>query len=84
MDRKELIDQPAHMLAAAIILAPAMLWPSVAAFAWAGFAAGAVREVTELGTPFTFHKLAVAIETSKLDLAFWTLGAALAAVILGV
>lgn len=82
--RKEFRDQPAHMLAAGVILAPAVLWPSVAAFAWAGFAVGAVREVTESGSPFTFHKLAVAIETSKLDLAFWAVGGALAAVIFGV
>lgn len=80
---KEFRDQSAHMLAASVVLAPAMLWPSVASFAWAGFAVGAVREITEAGHPFTFHKAALALETSKLDLAFWTIGAALAALILG-
>lgn len=80
----EIRDQAAHFATAAVVLAPAMLWPSVAAFAWAGFAVGAVREVTEAGAPFTFHKLALAIETSKLDLVFWTLGAVAAALVIGV
>lgn len=82
--RNEFRDQSAHIIAASVVLAPAMLWPSVAAFAWAGFAVGAVREITEAGHPFTFYKAALAIETSKLDLAFWAIGAALAALVFGV
>jgi hypothetical protein len=80
----EIRDQTAHIVAAVIILAPAMVWPSIPSFAWAGFWIGAVREVTELRTPFTMEKLHRAIVTSKLDLTFWTTGAAFAALFFGV
>ena len=80
----ELRDQIAHMAAAAIILAPVFIVPSIPAAAWSGFWIGAVREVTELKTPFTMAKLRYAIVQSKLDLTFWTFGAAITALFLGV
>lgn len=81
--RGEVRDQIVHMAAAAIILAPAMLHPSILTFAWAGFWIGTVREVTELETPFTIDKLWRSILNSKLDLTFWTIGAALTAFFIG-
>lgn len=82
--RKEVRDQLAHMVWAAFVLGPVMIWPSVMAFAFAGFMVGLVREVTEERTPFTPIKVAYAIATSKLDLFFWTIGAGLTAYLLGV
>lgn len=79
----ELRDQTAHIVAAVIILAPILAWPSVASFAWAGFCAGAVREITELGNPVTPAKVWHSVKTSKLDLMFWTIGGALSALIFG-
>jgi hypothetical protein len=71
--KKELRDQTAHMLAAVLIIAPLLLWPSVATAAFAGYAIGVVREVTELGVPVTTRKVQAALG-SGLDLAFWALG----------
>lgn len=77
--RKELIDQSAHALAALVALLPAALWPAPASFAWAGFACGFVREITEEGkitVPHFAHALG-----SWRDLTFWTVGGLLAGVI---
>jgi hypothetical protein len=75
--KKELRDQTAHTLAAMLIITPLLLWPSVATAAFAGYASGVVREVTELGVPVTRQKIEDALG-SWLDLAFWAFGGALA------
>jgi hypothetical protein len=46
---KELRDQAAHAAWAIISLAPVILAPNPVTGAWAGFAIGLVREVTEEG-----------------------------------
>lgn len=71
---KELRDQSAHAVAALVALLPAAIFPHVLTFALAGFALGMVREVTEEGVV----TLGAAKRASKLDLAFWTLGGAVA------
>jgi len=71
----EVRDQAAHVVAVGIMLLPIFLWPSVFTAAWAGFWAGVVRELTELGNPVTLAKLHKAIICSKLDLTFWMIGA---------
>jgi hypothetical protein len=82
--RKEFRDQSAHMIGAAIALSPAMIFPTIASFAWAGFCCGMIREITELGVPVTTEKIWRAFIGSKLDLTFWTTGAAFAALFYGV
>lgn len=73
MTTKELRDQSVHAGAAIVALLPAVLWPTPAAFAWAGFCLGSVREVTRDGPVVrlaSFRRLL----RQKLDLTFWTLG----------
>ena len=69
---KELRDQSAHFVAALVALAPVVLWPNPLSGAWAGFALGMVREITEEGevSSVAFRRAL----GSKLDLTFWTLG----------
>lgn len=80
----EFIDQAAHIVWAGIVLFPVAISPSLASFIWAGFAAGAIREITELGNPVTARKAWAAIVNSKLDLTFWAIGGAAVALIAGV
>lgn len=73
MLKKQLLDQSAHMLAAAAILAPVLLWPGLIGGALYGLGAGLVREITEGGN--------VLSRDSLLDLLFWAIGGALAGAI---
>ncbi len=79
----EVRDQIAHTIAAIVIIAPLLAFPSVLTAAWVGFMIGTVREVTELKNPVTPAKIWNAIVNSKLDLTFWTLGAAVAYLLFG-
>jgi hypothetical protein len=75
--KKQIVDQSAHALAAMAILAPVLLWPGPISGpisgAASGLGAGLVREITEGGNVFS--------PGSRLDLAFWSIGGALAALI---
>ena len=71
--RKEITDQTAHAIAAAVALFPAAVFPNAFTFAWAGFCLGVVREVTEESPLVTLNSVRAAV-TSYRDLAFWTLG----------
>lgn len=70
MLKKQLIDQSAHMAAAAALLAPVLLWPGPLAAALSGLGAGLIREITERDP--------VLNRNSLLDLLFWAIGGALA------
>jgi len=71
--KKELVDQTAHFVAAFFVLSLVAV-PSVITWALAGFAIGAVREITEEGTPVTLAKVRKGTIGSWHDLVFWTLG----------
>jgi hypothetical protein len=70
--KTEVVDQTLHFTVAALIVASAQfgLIPAMIA----GFLAGMVREVTELGLPVTLRKVLAAPRGQALDLTFWTLG----------
>ena len=76
VDLGELRDQTLHAITAATIITAAQY--GIIGGALAGFIAGAIREVTEEGSPVTLDKIKTAITKSKHDLTFWTLGGALA------
>lgn len=80
MLKKELRDQSAHALTAAVVLLPVLILPTLIGVPLSAFLCGVIREITEEGTPVTLVKIIKAVMTSKLDLVGWTIGG----IILGV
>ena len=76
---KEIRDQALHCAAALLCLLPVALFPSIITGAVSGLLVGLVREVTEEGDA-SLAALKSAFG-SKLDLAFWAIGGALAGLI---
>lgn len=77
--RNEVLDQAAHFAAAMLAIAPAIVAPSIATGAWAGFCMGMVRELTEEGRLSWGAIGAVAASPgSRLDIVFWLAGGAVA------
>jgi hypothetical protein len=75
----ERLDQAAHAAAALLAILPLALAPNPLTGAWAGFAIGLVREITEEGE-VSLAALKAALG-SRLDLAFWTIGGSIAGLI---
>jgi hypothetical protein len=79
MSAHPILDQAAHTAAGVLILFPAVMWPSPFTFALCGAEIGLVREISEGGALLTRRRIARAFNRrSLLDIAFWTLGGALA------
>lgn len=72
--KKEVVDQGAHMIAAALIVICLATSSNLLQCVALGFACGFIRELTEEGTPTTLATARAAIRKSPLDLSFWTLG----------
>jgi hypothetical protein len=85
MKKKDLIDQPAHFIAACLILAPVLIHPGVITAAFAGLAIGLVRELTEDSKKVSLgaFKRVVQSRSSMLDISFWGMGGALAGFLFG-
>lgn len=81
--KTEIRDQSLHFSAALIILGLVLHFPSIWAFAIAGFSLGLIREISELGLPVTLAKFKPAIVNQKLDLTSWTLGGIVAWMVFG-
>ena len=84
---KQLIDQAAHFAAAVVIIGTASaLGAHVTLLSGTvlGFALGFVRELTQEGDPVNLQRARNVITGSShmLDISFWTLGGALAGIIL--
>lgn len=79
MTRDEVLDQVAHFAAAMLAIAPAIVAPSIATGAWAGFCIGMVRELTEEGS-LSWRAIGAitASPGSRLDIVFWLAGGAVA------
>ena len=78
--KKDLIDQSSHAAVAFVATAAILIAPGILTAALAGFLMGLVRELTEEGTKVTGQAFrnVWASRNSKIDIAFWTLGGALA------
>jgi hypothetical protein len=74
----EVKDQLAHLIIAFLTIV--ILSPTILTGALAGFVIGMVREVTEEGGPVSFKTVRAALGSWP-DLAFWTLGGALAGIL---
>lgn len=72
--KKQLVDQSAHLLAAAAILTPLLTLHPIPGGALSGLGLGLVREITENGS--------ILSKGSLLDLLFWSTGGAFAAALL--
>lgn len=80
MNKKELIDQTAHLTAAFVVLAPVFIAPGALSGAWSGLCLGYVRELTEEGAVVDLGAIWAAFGSWR-DLLFWTLGGAIAGLI---
>jgi hypothetical protein len=78
--KKDLIDQSSHAAVAFVATAGILIAPGILTAALAGFLFGLVRELTEEGTKITGQAFRNVWHSrgSKIDIAFWTLGGALA------
>ena len=78
--KKQLFDQSSHMAVAMLFLSPLIAAPSLLTAMFAGLGLGLLREITEEGNPVSWEKVKAAVSgtNSKVDIAFWSLGAALA------
>lgn len=77
---KQVIDQSLHFWLGALFFAPAVFWPGLATFAFATWAYGFVREVTEEGRKVTLAAVRKVLFTkgSWPDMVAWALpGAAI-------
>lgn len=77
---KQVVDQAAHFTTAIATLSLVLQFPGVITAALTGATIGLVRELTEAGATVTWAALrsVVASHGSRIDIAFWTLGGAMA------